>query len=918
MAQVIYRKDYLPFPFKVERCRLYFEIFSDYVLVNSQIHFVRNPQYSTAKEIHENGILAENCILDGVGLKIIYLELDGRPLNEHEDYQYQEGKLELFNSMGKAHFDFAAKVQIDPFHNKALEGLYRSGNILCSQNEATGFRHITFYPDRPDVMAHFITEIEADKTQYPYLLSNGNLLESRNIAAGRHYVRWEDPFAKPAYLYALVAGDFDLLQDHFYTHSGRPVTLEIYTDKGKTALALHAMKSLKQAMKWDEQRFGREYDLDLYMIVAVDSFNFGAMENKGLNIFNSSLVFATDATATDATYESIATTIAHEYFHNWTGNRITCRDWFQLTLKEGLTVYRDELFSEDHFGREVCRIQQIRNLRDNQYPEDNGPNRHPIRPDSFIDINNFYTQTVYEKGAAVIRMMASYLGSETFRKGMDCYFARFDGQAVTCDDFVDALQEGSEKDLGLFRGWYEQAGTPQVHVRSEWDGRQFLLHIYQENPHAAVSGPIEKIEKTGESPKFPPLAFPLPFALYHPVSGHQLKTEMVLIKERETTLRYEFLEPLAAKPVPSLLLDHISPVEIHYNYSSEELLLLLCADRDSFNRYEAMQKYLQNLLLTSVPNEPPNEPNRPNEAENQDIILADPYVQQLAIWLRESVLDNPPISPRYLSELLQIPSVQVLSAKQSPPQFALLQQRREAYCRELAKRLETEMLSCYQALSQPCYERSKLAVGKRALRNTLLYYLCHLNPMESLEHVESQYHELAYRQYQNSDNMTDTFAALKALTYYPGKHSQAVLQNFSQIWQGDFLVLCRWFGLQASAPSRETLQNVLQLEQHPLFQKENPNMLRALYSMLGRNLPVFHDSGINKGYPAYIFLAERILQIDQFNSMMAAGLAKCFVAYKRLDAPAQKAMGLALNLILQNRTGISDRLYEIISKTLKQ
>ena len=886
MAQLKYRTDYQPFPFAVEHCQLAFDILAQYVVVRSTLKFLQNSQYQGQ---------AQNCVLDGAGLEIISLKLDGKVLTETCDYKYTGHKLELLDTAGKQSFIFAAEVKIDPYNNKSLEGLYRSGPILCTQNEARGFHHITFYPDRPDVMSRFVTEITADKVRYPRLLSNGNLMDHKDLPQGRHYVRWEDPFAKPAYLYALVAGDLDLLSDSFTTCSGRRVALEIYTDQGKTAQARHAMESLKLAMRWDEQHFGREYDLNLYMIVAVDSFNLGAMENKGLNIFNSSLIFASETTATDETYERIATVIAHEYFHNWTGNRITCRDWFQLTLKEGLTVYRDELFSETQFGREVYRVKQVDNLRNNQYPEDAGPNRHPIRPDSFVDVDNFYTQTVYEKGAAVIRMMAFHLGQDGFRKGMDCYFERFDGQAVSCDDFVDAIQDGGGKDLSLLRRWYEQAGTPQLYVRSEWDGANFVMHLKQENPNAAVVG---SKKMAGD---FPPLAFPLPLALYDAASGQKLCEDQILISERETRLHYPL--STSSKPVPSLLLDHISPLEVHYDYSDAELLRLISSDQDALNRYEAMQRYLQNLVLGLRP--------------AQDVALDPKYVAQIRNWLQQAgqgQASDDSLSPRYLAQLLQAPSLETLAARQTEAQFLVLQQLRTAYCREFARQLEDEMLDCYHALHQEHYERSELAVGRRALRNTLLHYLCHLE-------ATAKYPHLAYRQYQAATNMTDSYAALQALACWPTQHSSSALQHFCARWQDNFPVVCRWFALQARVPetttAASTLEQVRKLERHPLFQNDNPNMLRSLYSVLGHNLSAFHNPGPDSNWPAYDFLAQRILQIDRFNSIMAAKLAKCFVAYKRLDTQTQQpmAMGNALKRILEN-PGISERLCEIVSKTL--
>ena len=897
MPQIQYRKDYRPYPFAIAECRLSFDIFEERVVVESRLQFRQNPKY----EGHD-----ANCVLDGVGLRVLHLELDGQPLEVEESsnkdqksqqqpgyYRYDGQKLELLGTAGHKSFSFCAKVEIDPYNNKALEGFYRSGEILCTQNEPTGFRHITFYPDRPDVMSQFITEIRADKMRYPRLLSNGNLIKSEDLDGNRHYVCWEDPFAKPCYLYALVAGDLDLLEDHFTTRSGRNIDLRIYTDKGQTEKVRFAMQSLKQAMRWDEERFGREYDLDLFMIVAVDSFNFGAMENKGLNIFNSSLLFATEETATDATYENIAGVVAHEYFHNWTGNRITCRDWFQLTLKEGLTVYRDQLFSEDHFGHEVHRIEQVRGLRNSQYPEDAGPNRHPIRPESFIDINNFYTSTVYQKGAAVIRMMAIYLGEAGFRKGMDCYFERFDGQAVTCDDFVDALQTVGP-DLTSLRRWYEQAGTPQLYVQSEWDGTSFTLKLRQENPNAT--------KKTDDAQlAFPPLGFPLRYSLYSPAEKGKTPLKLcehkTLIEERETIFTLRVDEPIHSAPVPSLMLDHCSPVQVHYDYSDEELLLLASADEDAFNRYEALQRYQKKLLLA--------------QNGKTDFALNPDFIELVRGWLQSQ--EKPKeggLSPRYLSYLLQPPSLQVLSDAQSPPRFGELHQVREAWCTELAQQLETEMLACYRALAQSRYERSGLAIGKRALRSTLLQYLVRLGYYRE----GHEYWSLAYEQYQNCDNMSDSYAALQSLAYWPDADlSEKALEQFRLRWKDEFLPMCRWFALQASVPHPQTVTKIRELEHRAEFQRENPNMLRSLYGVLGRNLVAFHHKGEN-GYEAYEFLARRIVETDRFNSMMSAGFADSFVAYKRLDGDAAQAMGKALKQILDSK-GISERLYEIVSKT---
>ncbi|MDP6204568.1 MAG: aminopeptidase N, partial [SAR324 cluster bacterium] len=600
-ARTIYRKNYTPPNYRVTEIGLEFKLFENETIVQSKLKI---------ESLEKDLVKPNPLVLDGEQLELLEIKLDGTTL-QSQQYQIETSSLTI-PSVPES-FDLEIKVRIHPEKNTSLEGLYRSGTMFCTQCEAEGFRRITYFPDRPDVMARYKTRIEADSERYPVLLSNGNLLQTEDLEDGRHAAVWEDPFPKPSYLFAMVAGNLECLEDRFTTQSGREVLLKIYVEPGNLERTHHAMRSLKESMEWDERRFGREYDLDLFMIVAVDDFNAGAMENKGLNIFNSRLVLASPETATDRDYNLVQGVIAHEYFHNWTGNRVTCRDWFQLSLKEGLTVFRDQEFSADMNSRAVQRISDVNLLRSHQFPEDAGPMSHPVRPDSYQEINNFYTLTVYEKGAEVIRMMHTLLGEEGFRKGMDLYFERHDGQAVTCEDFVSALEDANDFNLKQFRRWYSQSGTPKLEIEGNYNQelKTFTLKVKQSCPDTPGQNGFGQRHKPETKSAFQKEAFLLPFKiglLDEDGNPLPLKMEGKSINGKQQTLvlsemEQEFVfEDLTKKPIPSLLRHFSAPVDLHYNYSDEELALISSKDSDEFNRWEAGQQLMLRSFLSQLKN----------------------------------------------------------------------------------------------------------------------------------------------------------------------------------------------------------------------------------------------------------------------------------------------------------------------------
>lgn len=816
--------------------------------------------------------------LDGESLTLIALEVNGQPWTAyHED----EGVLVL-NQLPES---FTLKIinDIHPDQNTALEGLYKSGEALCTQCEAEGFRHITWYLDRPDVLARFTTTIIADGERYPFLLSNGNRVDSGRDAQGLHWVKWQDPFPKPCYLFALVAGDFDVLRDSFKTRSGRDVALEIFVDRGNLDRADWAMTSLKNSMKWDEERFGLEYDLDIFMIVAVDFFNMGAMENKGLNVFNSKYVLAKAETATDKDYLGIEAVIGHEYFHNWTGNRVTCRDWFQLSLKEGLTVFRDQEFSSDLGSRAVNRIDNVRIMRGAQFAEDASPMAHPIRPEQVIEMNNFYTLTVYEKGSEVIRMMHTLLGEENFQKGMQLYFDRHDGSAATCDDFVQAMEDASNVDLSQFRRWYSQSGTPVLTVRDDYNPEmeQYTLHVTQHTP--ATADQKEKL----------PLHIPLDIELYDsegkviPLqhNGYPVHNVLNITEEFQTFI----FDNVYFQPVPSLLREFSAPVKLDYKWSDAQLTFLMRHARNDFSRWDAAQSLLATYIRLNVSRHQQGQPlSLPlHVADAFRAVLLDTHADPALTAL---ILSLP--SENEIAELFEVIDPQAITVV------------REALQRTLAKELADEFFAVYNANQQSEYRIEHAAIGQRTLKNVCLNYLA----FSEVELAD----KLVQAQYQQATNMTDSLAALSAAVSAQLPCRVALLAAYDERWHHDGLVMDKWFMLQATSPAADVLTKVRALLQHRSFTMGNPNRIRALIGAFASGNPsAFH----NKDGSGYQFLTEMLTDLNTRNPQVAARMIEPLIRLKRYDADRQALMRQALEQ-LKGLDKLSGDLYEKIAKAL--
>ncbi|QDX29753.1 aminopeptidase N [Dickeya poaceiphila] len=817
--------------------------------------------------------------LDGEGLKLLNVQVDGQAWQAH---RLLDDGLELTGLPEK--FTLRIETEINPAANSALEGLYQSGDALCTQCEAEGFRHITYYLDRPDVLARFTTRITADKARYPYLLSNGNRTGQGEADNGRHWVEWQDPFPKPCYLFALVAGDFDVLRDTFVTRSGRDVALELFVDRGNLDRADWAMTSLKHAMKWDETRFGLEYDLDIYMIVAVDFFNMGAMENKGLNIFNSRYVLAKAETATDKDYLGIEAVIAHEYFHNWTGNRVTCRDWFQLSLKEGLTVFRDQEFSSDVGSRPANRIDNVRVMRGAQFAEDASPMSHPIRPDQVIEMNNFYTLTVYEKGSEVIRMMHTLLGEEKFQAGMRLYFDRHDGSAATCDDFVQAMEDASSVDLSQFRRWYSQSGTPVVTVRDDYDAasRQYRLHISQMTPVGA-----------DKQPKLP-LHIPLDVELYDsegnviPLRQKGQKLGSVLnVTEAEQTFVFD---DVPCQPVPSLLREFSAPVKLNYPWSDEQLTFLMRHASNAFSRWDAAQSLLANYIRLNVARHQQKQPlSLPMHVVDafRGVLLDD----QLDPMLASQILSLP--SENEMAELFEVIDPDAISAV------------RQSLTQTLAQEMADELLAVYRANKLASYRVDQQDMGKRALRNLCLSYLAFAE--------REQADTLAAAQFTDADNMTDSLAAMAASVAAQLPCRDRLLAAFDERWHQDGLVMDKWFVLQATSPASDVLNRVRELLNHRSFSLNNPNRLRSLIgSFCAGNPSAFHAVD-GSGYQ---FLTEMLSDLNTRNPQVASRLIEPLIRLKRYDSTRQALMRQALET-LKGLENLSGDLFEKITKALE-
>ena len=773
----------------------------------------------------------EPLILDGEHLTLLSVSIDGQSLSS-DDYQLSENSLSIL--IDKAEFTLEVITEINPIENTALEGLFKSGDAYCTQCEAEGFRRISYYLDRPDIMATFTTKVIANKEQFPFLLSNGNKVAEGELPSGQHFVQWHDPFPKPCYLFALVAGDFDILKDNFTTNSGRNVALEIFVDKGNVNKAHHAMASLKHSMKWDEDTFGLEYDLDIYMIVAVDFFNMGAMENKGLNVFNSKFVLADETSATDVDYFNVEAVIAHEYFHNWTGNRVTCRDWFQLSLKEGLTVFRDQQFSADMHSAAVNRIQNVRVLRSLQFAEDAGPMAHPIRPEKVIEMNNFYTLTVYEKGSEVIRMIHTLLGADKFRAGIDLYFKRFDGMAVTCDDFINAMADASGVDLNQFKHWYTQSGTPVINVKESFDDKssEYTLTLAQSN---------------GENAS---LHIPVGIELIDVVGDNNQSTLLQLTQQEQSWTFKDYTQ----KPVLALLTGFSAPVKTSFSQADQDLQIIMTRATDEFCRWDAGQKLLTTYILQLL--------------QNPTLVLPETLYSAFAEIL------NADISEAFKAEQLMLPSFSELADSIVEVDPIALLNAIENIQQQLSNKLAPLFLKQYKKNIQADYANDGKAIGKRALKNVCLSYLTSLNDHQSL----------VTQQYQSSNNMTDTLATLSCAAKHSHEKLNELMTNFEEKWHDTTLVMDKWFAIQASVDDESIFDNLSKLIKHPLFSLKNPNRARSLIGAFVNNNPRYFHCVTGRGYQ---FLIDQLIKLNDINPQVASRLITPLIQFKSFDERRQ-------------------------------
>ena len=871
-----YLKDYTAPDFFVELLELTFELGEEKTIVHSRLKCHRN---------FKQGTDPRPLVLQGDSLKLVSLSKNGNALEENR-YQATPNELRIHEVPDKFSLDIVTEIY--PQKNTALMGLYRSGNMFCTQCEPEGFRRITYYLDRPDVMAPFTTTIIADKTKYPVLLSNGNKIGEGEYDNNRHWVKWQDPFKKPSYLFALVAGPLSKISDTFTTMSGRKVALEIFVEPENIKKCDYAMRSLIESMKWDEQKYGLEYDLDIYMIVAVNDFNMGAMENKGLNIFNSKYVLADEKMATDIDFQNIEAVIGHEYFHNWTGNRVTCRDWFQLSLKEGLTVFREQQFSADMGSPVVKRIQDVKIIRSRQFAEDAGPMAHPVQPASYMEINNFYTATIYNKGAEVIRMLHTLLGEQRFRKGMDLYFERHDGQAVTIQDFVAAFADANDYDLEQFKGWYHQAGTPEVHAEGHYDPtkKQFTLDLTQSWPPTP-----DKLEKQ-------PLMIPIKISLL----SEEGNTFPLHTKERlEQTEAGHFLildqknqtfvfDNITSTPIPSLLGNFSAPVKLIYPYTPDELSVILNFDPDQFNRWDASQQ----LCLQAI----------------SDLMQA--YHQKEPLTIPEffidayaNLLSQPVEDAQFFAQLLSIPSFSYIAQTLPYVDVDALIKARKTLLEGMAKNYQGAFEKLYLlAQRQDTGSFDADSMGYRALKNTCLYYLAYIQSPKGLELVQ--------KQFESAKNMTDSLGALNAINDTDVNLRTSLFDKFYDNWKKEYLVVNKWLTLQATSQLSSSLKTIKELMHHESFDISNPNKVYALLSGFGAsNSPCFHDDQ-GQGYD---FLADRVIELNGRNPQVASHVLNALTHWKRLDEKHGALMKKALQKIQQSGP-LSKDVNEIITKSL--
>ena len=861
--KTIYFKEYTPSPYTIETCSLEFIIEESSTRVENIMEIKRCDPH--AKELR----------LDGEMLDLELLWVDDILYSE-DMYTKEEGAIRIPLDSDTARIRIINRIY--PDENTALEGLYRSGGIWCTQNEPEGFRRITYFIDRPDVMTRFTTKIIASKERCPVLLSNGNLRGTATLENGKHMTLWEDPIPKPCYLFALVAGDLGSITDTFTTMSGKQVDLAIYCDRGNENKCHHAMRSLKKSMEWDEYTYGREYDLEVYNIVAVDSFNMGAMENKGLNIFNSHYVLADEETATDSDFLGIESVIAHEYFHNWTGNRITCRNWFELTLKEGLTVFRDQCFSADMNSPLTQRLDDVRSLRERQYVEDAGPTAHPIKPDHYMEINNFYTATVYEKGAEVIRMMHTVLGTERFRRAMDLYFDTFDGDAVGTEDFLWAMQSESPVDLTPFKRWYSQERTPTLRISSEYssDSAELVLRI------------VQSIPRNTKNQEQLPYALPFNIALLSE-SGEAfdlitsdiilLNTKTLWITEEVTEVKFS-----AISSVPKLSLNRHFSAPVIIECDEIDYPFLMAHDRDGFVRFEAANRFAIETL----------------EAMMEGSEVNERYIESYGALLRDSTMD-----PMFKSQVLELPSITTMMQRQETIDVSAIVKAQERLKQVLAKCYYDELQESICALYAPSNtDIDGLSIGKRALKNRLLGILVSLGN-ESISHLaQAHYHEAL--------SMSERLAALDLLENYAPELAVSALNDFYIRYSDQTLVMNKYFSVLASSRRGGTLERVISLQEDPAYDVKVPNLVRSLIGSFARNPVAFY----NESGDGFRFVADQVILIDALNPQIASGLAGAFKNYGRLSTFQKAQMGGELERI-KNHPNLSNNVYEIVSKILE-
>ncbi|WP_417837491.1 aminopeptidase N [Thalassospira tepidiphila] len=872
--QEIRREDYKEPDFIVEKVELVFDLDRDVTNVKSRLFMAANPVRGTGK--------GDEVFLHGEDMKLLSVTLNETRLASSDFTVDQEGL--RFKAPGQ-NFIAELETQISPANNTRLEGLYVSQSAFCTQCEAEGFRRITYFPDRPDVMATYRVTINANKESCPVLLSNGNLIDSGDLDGGRHFAVWEDPFPKPSYLFALVAGDLACVEDSFKTMSGRDVALRIFVEHGNEDRCDYAMDSLKRSMKWDEEVYGLEYDLDLFNIVAVSDFNMGAMENKSLNVFNAKFVLARPDTATDGDYERIESIVAHEYFHNWSGNRVTCRDWFQLSLKEGLTVFRDQEFSADQRSRPVQRIKDVNALRAAQFPEDAGPLAHPVRPDSYMEINNFYTATVYEKGAELIRMMHTLLGPDGYRKGIDLYFDRHDGQAVTCDDFAKAMEDANGIDFSQLKLWYSQAGTPKLSWQGDYDAdaKQYRLTISQ------------KTDPTPGQPDKKPLHMPISIGLLS-ADGSDLVAKTVELTEASQEFVFD---GVTEAPVLSFNRGFSAPVNITTDQPDDELVFLMGNDSDAFNRWEAGQKYATRLMLSAI---------AAYEANGGDVdaAFADEQARVDAfIAAMRATLTNDDLDKAFRADALVLPGEAFLSEQRKPANPEAIYQVRTALRKRIGQALSDDFANTYhQNASNAAFTPDATSAGQRALRATALAYL--------VASGTDEFADVAVAQYGTADNMTDQMAALSVLNNLDHPGRETALADFEERFANDGVVLDKWFSLQAMSSRDDTLARVKDLMSHPAFTMRNPNKVRALIGAFAMGNPRHFHAKDGSGYEFY---ADRLIELDDINPQVAARLCAPLGKWAKYDADRADKMKAELNRILA-KPEISRDLYEIASKSV--